>query len=93
MNMCELTMQERDMLDELNEINLKLVKNESQSLWNVCWGYLQKKFDDKILNKSDKEIKDILKSVNEQAPKIAAEDDLEASVDEMYTSVAMSPLF
>lgn len=91
--MCELTMQERDMLDELNEINLKLVKNESQSLWNVCWGYLQKKFDDKILNKSDKEIKDILKSVNEQAPKIAAEDDLEASVDEMYTSVAMSPLF
>ena len=91
--MYELTMQERDMLDELNEINLKLVKNESQSLWNVCWGYLQKKFDDKTLNKSDKEIKDILKSVNEQAPKITAEDDLEASVDEMYTSVVMSPLF
>ena len=93
MNMCELTLQERELLDKVNEINLKLVKNESQSLWNVCWGYLKKKFDDRILNKSDKEIKDILIAVNKEAPKINAEDDLEASVDEMYTSVAMAPLF
>jgi len=93
MNMCELTIQERDMLDEVNNINLKLVKNESQSLWNVCWGYLHKKFDSNILNNPENEIKEILKSINKEAPKIAAEDDIDASVDEMYTSVAMSPLF
>ena len=93
MRMCELTMQERDMLDKVNEINLKLVKNQTQSLWNVCWGYLNKKFDSNILNNPNKEIKDILAKVNSEAPHIEAEEDLNASVDEMYTSVTMNPLF
>ena len=91
--MCELTMQERDMLDEVNKINLKLVKNETQSLWNVCWGYLNNKFKDTILNNDTNEIKKILKTVNEQAPKITAEENINVSVDEMFTSVSMSPLF
>lgn len=91
--MCELTMQERNMLDEVNKINLKLVKNETQSLWNVCWGYLNNKFKDTILNNDTNEIKKILKTVNEQAPKITAEENINVSVDEMFTSVSMSPLF
>ena len=93
MKMCELTMQERNMLDEVNKINLKLVKNETQSLWNVCWGYLNNKFKDTILNNDTNEIKKILKTVNEQAPKITAEENINVSVDEMFTSVSMSPLF
>lgn len=93
MRMCELSLSERDMLDKLNKINQKYEKNETQSLWNVCWGYLHNKFNSNILNKTDSEIKKILLLVNEQAPKIKAEEDLNVSVDEMYTSVGMAPLF
>ena len=93
MRMCELSLSERDMLDKLNEINKKYEKNESQSLWNVCWGYLHNKFNSNILNETDSEIKKILLLVNEQAPKIKAEENLNVSVDEMYTSVGMAPLF
>ena len=93
MRMCELSLSERDMLDKLNEINKKYEKNETQSLWNVCWGYLHNKFNTNILNETDSEIKKILLLVNEQAPKIKAEENLNVSVDEMYTSVGMAPLF
>ena len=94
MRMNELTLSERDMLDKLNAINKKLEKNETQSLWNVCWGYLHGKFKDNILNEDDKTIKKILKEINEQAPKICnIEENLKVSVDEMYTSVGMEPLF
>lgn len=93
MRMCELSLSERDMLDKLNEINKKYEKNEIQSLWNVCWGYLHNKFNSNILNETDSEIKKILLLVNEQAPKIKAEENLNVSVDEMYTSVGMAPLF
>jgi hypothetical protein len=91
--MCELSLSERDMLDKLNKINQKYEKNETQSLWNVCWGYLHNKFNSNILNETDSEIKKILLLVNEQTPKIKAEEGLSVSVDEMYTSVGMSPLF
>ena len=94
MRMCELSLSERDILDKLNKINQKYEKNEVQSLWNVCWGYLHNKFNSNILNETDSEIKNILKLVNEQAPKVKIlEDDLKVTVDEMYTSVSMSPLF
>lgn len=93
MRMCELSLSERDMLDKLNEINKKYEKNETQSLWNVCWGYLHNKFNSNILNETDSEIKKILLLVNEQAPKIKAEENLNVSIDEMYTSVGMAPLF
>lgn len=93
MRMCELSLSERDMLDKLNEINKKYEKNETQSLWNVCWGYLHNKFNSNILNETDSEIKKILLLVNEQAPKIKTEENLNVSVDEMYTSVGMAPLF
>ena len=93
MRMCELSLSERDMLDKLNEINKKYEKNETQSLWNVCWGYLHNKFNSNILNETDSEIKKILLLVNEQALKINAEENLNVSVDEMYTSVGMAPLF
>ena len=94
MRMCELSLSERDMLDKLNKINQKYENNETVSLWNVCWGYLHNKFNSNILNETDSEIKKILLLVNEQAPKInVPEEDLNVSVDEMYTSVSMSPLF
>ena len=93
MRMCELSLSDRDQLDKLNEINRKYEKNETQSLWNVCWGYLHNKFNSNILNETDSEIKKILLLVNEQAPKIRAEENLNVSVDEMYTSVGMAPLF
>lgn len=93
MRMCELSLSERDMLDKLNEINKKYEKNETQSLWNVCWGYLHNKFNSNILNETDSEIKKILLLINEQAPKIKTEENLNVSVDEMYTSVGMAPLF
>ena len=93
MRMCELSLSERDMLDKLNDINKKYEKNENQSLWNVCWGYLHNKFNSNILNETDLEIKKILLLVNEQAQKIKAEESLNVSVDEMYTSVGMAPLF
>ena len=91
--MCELSLSERDMLDKLNEINKKYEKNETQSLWNVCWGYLHNKFNSNILNETDSEIKKILLLINEQAPKIKVEENLNVSIDEMYTSVSMAPLF
>lgn len=93
MRMNELSLSEREMLDKVNKINQKYEKNEIQCLWNVCWGYLHNKFNSNILNETETEIKKILLLVNEQAPKIKAEEDLDISTDEMYTSVKMSPLF
>ena len=93
--MCELTEQEREALDKLNEFNLKKcgIKNDSQSLWNVCWGYLNSKFTIHLIDEPDKVIIDTLREVNKEVPKIKAEENINASVDEMYTSVAMAPLF
>lgn len=94
MRMCELSLSERDMLDKLNNINRKYEKDETQSLWNVCWGYIHNKFSSNILNETDEEIKNILKLVNEHSPRINhVEENLKVSVDEMYTSVGMTPLF
>lgn len=95
MKMCELTEQERDVLDKLNEFNLKNcgIKNDSQSLWNVCWGYLNSKFTVHLIDEPNKVIIDKLREVNKEAPKITAEENLNAEVDEMYTAVSMTPLF
>ena len=94
MRMNELSLSEREMLDKLNKINQKYEKNETQSLWNVCWGYLHNKFNMNILNETDSEIKKILLLVNEQAPKINyIEEGLKVGTDEMYESMKMSPLF
>ena len=68
--MNELTESERAMLDKLNVINFPLVKDYDQSLWNVCWGYLNGKFNDNLILDSEEKIIEVLKSVNEQAPKI-----------------------
>ncbi len=95
MRMNELTQQEREALDWLNEFNLKNcgIKNDSQSLWNVCWGYLNGKFTIHLIDKPNKVIIDKLREVNKEAPKITAEENLDAKVDEMYTAVSMTPLF
>lgn len=63
--MNELTIQERDALDELNRINQKFEKDKEKSLWNVCEAYLQGKFSLNILNLDQKEIEAILKEINE----------------------------
>lgn len=68
--MNELTESERAMLDKLNVINFPLVKDYDQSLWNVCWGYLNGKFNDNLILDSEEKIIEVLKSVNGQAPKI-----------------------
>ena len=70
MRMNELTESERAMLDKLNVINFPLVKDYDQSLWNVCWGYLNGKFNDNLILDSEEKIIEVLKSVNEQSPKI-----------------------
>ena len=95
MRMSGLTQQEREVLDSLNEFNLKRcgIKNDSQSLWNVCWGYLNNKFTIELIQEPDKVIIDTLREVNKEAPKIRAEENLDVKVGEMYTTVAMSPLF
>lgn len=95
MRMSGLTYQERTVLDSLNEFNLKKcgIKNDSQSLWNVCWGYLNNKFTTELIQEPDKVIIDTLREVNKEAPKIKTEENLDVKVDEMYTTVAMSPLF
>lgn len=64
MKMNELTLSERIFLDKLNKVNRKFVKNEMQSLWNVCYGYLHKFFDSNLLYKSDEEIAEVLQRVN-----------------------------
>ena len=64
MRMNELTDQERAFLDKVNKINLKICKDKEKSLWNVCNGYLHKKFSDDLLNKSDEEIKKVLLQLN-----------------------------
>ena len=74
MRMNELTENERDMLDKLNQINLKYVKDETQSLWNVCWGYLHNKFNSSILQESDEVIKKTLELVNNSATKVVSLD-------------------
>ena len=73
--MNELTESERAMLDKLNVINFPLVKDYDQSLWNVCWGYLNGKFNDNLILDSESKIIEVLKSVNEKAPKIIRYDD------------------
>lgn len=74
MRMSELTEAERSMLDKLNLINVRFEKNYDQSLWNVCWGYLHNKFNDTLVLDSEEHIIEVLKSVNEQAPRIVGAD-------------------
>lgn len=95
MRMNELNENEREVLDRLNEFNLKncSIKNDSQSLWNVCWGYLNGKFTIHLIDEPNKVIIDKLREVNKEAPKITADENLNAEVDEMYTAVSMTPLF
>ena len=95
MRMSELTEQERETLDKLNEFNLEKcgIKNDSQSLWNVCWGYLNNKFTIHLIDEPNKVIIDKLREVNKEAPKITADENINAEVDEMYTAVSMTPLF
>lgn len=64
--MNELTIEERDCLDKLNKINQKFEKDKQKSLWNVCKGYLNKKFSLNILNESQSEIDKILKELNNE---------------------------
>ncbi len=91
--MNELTEQERETLDKLNDFNLKHcdIKNDTQSLWNVCWGYLNKKFTMNLIHQPNAEIIKILKSINKEAPKVDIIE--EEQVYDGYTEVAMAPLF
>ena len=68
--MNELTLSERIMLDKLNVINIRLEKDKIQSLWNVCWGYLNDKFKEDLISESEQKIKKVLKKVNSLAPRI-----------------------
>lgn len=70
MKMNELTLSERITLDKLNAINLEIESDEAQSLSNVCWGYLNHKFDESLLSEPKAEIKKKLKHINEIAPRI-----------------------
>lgn len=70
MKMNELTDREREFLDKVNKINQKYCPDASQSLWNVCRGYLKGLFDDNLLNNTDEEIEATLKSVNEKGTKV-----------------------
>ena len=91
--MNELTEQERETLDKLNEFNIKHcdIKNKSQSLWNVCWGYLNKKFTVNLIHQPNLEIIKSLQAVNKEAPKIEFIE--EQLVDNTYNEAAMAPLF
>ena len=88
MRMNELTENERDILDKLNAINLKYVKDETQSLWNVCWGYLNNKFNSSILQESDEVIRETLQLVNSLAPKVVSLDNSMRTPEEkkLYTA-------
>ena len=70
MKMRELTLSQREALDKLNSINIELESNQAQSLSNVCWGYLNHKFDESLLSEPKAEIKKKLKYINEIAPRI-----------------------
>lgn len=64
--MNELNQEEREALDKLNRMNQKFEKDKQKSLWNVCKGYLQKKFSLNILNEPQSEIDKILKELNNE---------------------------
>lgn len=66
MRMNELNQEEREALDKLNRMNQKFEKDKQKSLWNVCKGYLQKKFSLNILNEPQSEIDKILKELNDE---------------------------
>lgn len=70
MKMMELTLKEREFLDDVSTVNRKFEKNSKQCLWNVVWGYLHEKFTMSLLNLSDEEIRKTLESVNGQAPRV-----------------------
>ena len=74
MRMNELTENERDILDKLSTINLKLIKDEVQSLWNVCWGYLNNKFNSSLIQESEDTIIETLKELNAIAPMVKHSD-------------------
>lgn len=73
MEISNLTLSERKFLDDVNVINKKLEKNETQSLWNVCWGYVHGKFNESLLNEDDKKIKEVLKEINRIAPRVISD--------------------
>lgn len=91
--MMDLSDREREVLDKLNEINRKAVGDANQSLWNVCWGYLNGMFDMSVASKGEKAVLDALKPVNAAAPRIRASEGLRVSSDEMYTAVRANSLF
>lgn len=62
--MCELTGQEREFLDKVNERNLLHCKNKEQSLWNVCSGYLKGIFNTNLLDYPEDEIESVLNKIN-----------------------------
>lgn len=66
MRMNELTDSEREFLDEVNNYNKKFCKDHQQSLANVCYGYLNKKFNSDLLCLPEDEIEKILKECNEE---------------------------
>lgn len=87
MKMSELTVSEREMLDKIIKINRKLVSDETQGMWNVCWGYLNGKFKDSLVNEPDSQIKKVLKEINAIAPKVCgADENVVARADEVEKS-------
>lgn len=70
MKMNELSINERIFLDKVNMINKKYEKDKVQCMWNVCYGYLHKMFDDTLLNRPDSEIESILNEVNLKSSKV-----------------------
>ena len=79
MKMNELTEREREFLDKVNIINLKYCKDASQSLWNVCRGYLKGLFNSNLLDNTEEEIEATLKIVNEKGTKISKLDNSQSS--------------
>lgn len=61
---CELTIEERAFIDEVNKINRKIAPNADASLYNVAKAYINKKIPADILELPKSDIMKILKEIN-----------------------------
>lgn len=64
MRMSELSMKEREALDEINEFNKRSCAEPGKSLWAVCKGYLDGLFGLDLMSRPDSEIREALGKAN-----------------------------
>ena len=64
MRMSELSMKEREVLDEINEFNGKCCAEPGKSLWAVCKGYMNGLFGLDLMSRPDSEIREVLDKAN-----------------------------